>query len=242
MRIAVLEDQEHEAKTLLTLLARYVRERALVADFVHFGRAQNLLDVFDSTPADLAFLDIYLDGESGMDVARQLTARHPKCKLIFATTSHTHAVESYRVRAAYYLTKPLSYEDVCEAMDTACKELMRDNRCILLHSGGIPVNVPLREIIYLDCTARQTVLHLPERALSVDEPVGEVLERLRSDDRFLLCNRNLAVNMDYISELREADCLLQDGGRLPLRAKGRRELREAYLSYRVGFLQQEGQS
>lgn len=236
MQIAILEDDEKAADILCNMILKYAQQQRLLVDISRHQTAHDLLRAFTHTPADVAFLDIYLDRSAkpvGMETAKQLKAEYPECKLVFATTSETHAIESYSVRAAYYLQKPLDYDKFCAAMETACAALLRDNLCVRFSCQGEYLNFPLKEIYYMDSLNEQAVLYTTTGALSLDGLVRDNLALLLAHDRFLQCNRNLAVNMDWVASA-EADCfVLKTGQSLPLRRNGRPELRTAYLAYRM---------
>lgn len=234
-----MEDRDSDAQALSTLLERYGREQDIAFALSRYTTGESLLQDCARCAFDLAFLDIYLCGStSGMAVAHSLQAQYPACRLIFATSSHTHAVESYTVRASYYLTKPLNYERLSEAMEAACAHMNRDRLCVRFTTEGVPASIPLREIAYADSLTREARLHLSDQCLTVDEPMGEVLRLLLEHDRFLLCNRNLAVNMDWIASVRDDSFLLKDGCSVPIRQRGRREVRQCYLSYRMSQLKE----
>lgn len=231
MRLAVTDDRPEDRAELCALLDRYLRERQLKAEYEIFPCAEDLLRNFAPGRFQIAFLDIYMPGMDGMAAARRLHDADPACRLIFFTTSHTHAVESYAVRAAYYLTKPLDYPHLREAMDVVCADLLRDNCFLTVGVDHIRTELLLRDVFFMDCGAERTRLHLEGRVLMVDDRASDVLERLTADERFLCCNRNTAVNMDQIAQVLEADFLLKDGGAVPIRQRGRKAVKRSFLEY-----------
>lgn len=68
--------------------------------------ATDALEACRTARPDVAFLDINMPALSGMDLARLLP---PEIKIVFTTAYPEHAVESFRLHAADYLLKPLSY-------------------------------------------------------------------------------------------------------------------------------------
>ena len=237
MRLAITDDRPEDRAELCALLDRYFRERQLMAEYEVFSCGEELLRAFTPGRFQIAFQDIYMPGMDGMEVARALHAADPACRLVFFTTSHVHAVESYAVRAAYYLTKPLDYSYLQEAMDVVCAELLRDNRCLAIHVSGIQLEVLLRDILFMDCGAERTRLHLAEHLLILDDRASDILQRLLADGRFLCCNRNTAVNMDCISRVLESDFLLKGGETVPIRQRGRKAVKREFLEYSLRGLQ-----
>ncbi|MEG2221293.1 MAG: response regulator [Oscillospiraceae bacterium] len=237
MRIAIVDDQETDREELRRLLERYCSAQGLSADYTVFLSGEALLERFFPDQFDLLFLDIYMGGMTGMAAARRIAELDPRCRMIFFTTSHSHAVESYEVRAAYYLTKPLDYSRLSAAMDATCADLRRDSRCITLHCAGLAVELLLRDILFVDCAAERAHLHLTERLVVVDERVSEVFAALETDSRFLNCNRNVTVNMDRIDKTQEGDFLLQNGETVPIRQRDRGAVKKTFLHYSLHTLE-----
>lgn len=243
MRIYILEDEASESKLLAAQLNRYAKEEQMEICLGIYTTSRALLDAFAAEPADIAFLDIYLEGLGrsgtpvGVEVAWQLHREFPRCKLVFATSSTAHAVESYSIRAAFYLTKPLDYQKLCAAMEVAAGALRQESRCIGLVCNGILVEVPLREIMYMDSRMEQATLHLPTQTIQVDGLVSDTVATLLTHEQFLLCNRNLAVNMDWVSEATKDCFLLKNGTKLSIRQHGRRDVIHRYMAYRLERIQ-----
>ena len=66
-------------------------------------------------PFDIVFLDIYLPGENGVDVAGELQRVSPETGIAFVTTSEEHAVDAFSLHALHYLVKPVTTEGIVEA-------------------------------------------------------------------------------------------------------------------------------
>ena len=231
MRIAIADDEGMDRQHLMSLLERYCGARGLAAEFACFPSAETLLDAFEPGAFQLVFLDIYMGQLNGMDAARAIHRDDPDCQIIFFTTSQTHAVASYEVRAAWYLVKPVEYHRLETAMDTVCAQLLRDHRQISVHSTGVEVRVPLREVLFLDCADERTRLHLRDRVIVVDERARDLMAGLTRDPRFLTCNRNIVVNLDWIDRALEGDFLLKTGQTVPIRQRGRAAIKKDYLTW-----------
>lgn len=239
MRIAIAEDSREDREHLYAMLEQYCAARNVTAEIVCFDSGDALLEVFEPARFQCVFLDIFMEGTDGMDTAREIYRRDPACRLIFATVSISHAVSSYEVRAAWYLTKPFSAKRLADAMDAACLSLLHNSRTLSVHVSGNPLNIRFGDIFFTDCEHRQARLHLRERVLLVDETVGELLARLTADDRFLVCNRNTLVNMEHIELVEEHDFRLKNGSFVPLRQRGRAALKKEFLAWSLRDLRLE---
>ena len=239
MNIAIVEDLKEDMETLLQMLEAYMKERHIDGKITCFSSGDALLEQFQPGEFQCIFLDIYMEGTDGMETARKIYQQDAACRLIFATVSLTHAVESYGVRAAWYLVKPFDKKQLTEAMDAACEAILRNSRMLTVHVNGTKADIPYADIFYIDSEIRKTKLHLQEQTLTVDEPIQELLKHLSGDGRFLLCNRNILVNMDQIQKAEEADFLLKNGSRVPLRQRGRAQVKKAFLAWTLRELRKE---
>lgn len=93
---------------------------------------------------DLVIMDIYMDTMTGMDAARKLREADDPAALIFITSSDSYAVESYDVRASYYLLKPFDPEKLQKILSSLQIRQSQNSRYIELVSDRTPVRVPIR--------------------------------------------------------------------------------------------------
>ncbi len=238
MKIAVVDDRQEDREELCTMLEQYGAVRGLSTELVCYSSGEDLLQNWKPGMYQCIFLDIYMEGRDGMEVARELYRRDPVCRLIFATVSQTHAVSSYEVRAAWYLTKPYNASRLADAMEVVCQGIRSDIRPLTIHLRGTPLTICYRDIFYIDCADRQARIHLRDRMLEVDEPIGKLMDSLESDGRFLVCNRNTIVNMDQVELAEASDFRLKNGVSVPLRQRGRAGLKKAYLLWSLQELRQ----
>lgn len=240
MRIAILDDSAFDREELRRMLQQYFSMRSLHIEVCEFSRAADFLRAFSAGAFQIAFLDIYLEGENGMDAARIACEVDPDCRLIFFTTSYDYAVDSYLVRAAYYLTKPVEQSRLCDAMDICCKDI--DTTAVELRVERLPTRLLLKDICFVDCASRTVRVHLSNRVLTVDESFAQLSEALLADGRFLACNRGVLVNMEQIDRATERDFLLKNGIQVPIRVHGRGGLKKAWLSFSLKDLERRART
>ncbi len=82
---------------------------ALPAASVHpFRWASDALQFAKSCRVDVAFLDIELQGSSGLDLAKELTSLNPFVNIIFLTGHPEYAGEALDLFCSGYILKPLN--------------------------------------------------------------------------------------------------------------------------------------
>ena len=107
MRIAIVDDLAAERTLLKGRLEWQLQRRKVQADILEYESGETFLEAARKEPFTAAFLDIYMDGMTGMETAKKLRKTDTDCLLVFITTSTDHALEGFQVRALHYLVKPL---------------------------------------------------------------------------------------------------------------------------------------
>ena len=112
MRIAIVDDLAAERALLKDRLEQQLHRRNVQADILEYESGETFLEAARKAPFTAAFLDIYMDGMTGMEAAKKLRKTNTDCLLVFTTTSTDHALEGFQVRALHYLVKPFTEADI----------------------------------------------------------------------------------------------------------------------------------
>lgn len=233
LHIAICDDREADRGELRALLAQTpgLRRAADLRVSEYVCGEQLLLDAEDGQCGfDLLFLDIFMNGISGMETARELRALGYKAPLVFLTSSPDFALESYDVEAAGYLLKPPRPERVAALIQRLLSP--PDRPRLAVKCAGRRQYCAFDDIVFLESDKNVTLLHLADgQVLSSRERLGDLEAELR-DPRFLRCHQSYLVNMDFIQSVNR-DFTVQGGAVVPIRAHSRREMADAYYQYFV---------
>ena len=150
-----------------------------------------------------------------------------------------YAVDSYKVQAAYYLMKPLNYGELSAALDRIFGRNESGERELQVElKTGIKAAVPLKKILYLECIRRMPLVHTVDSVIEAVSSFSSLADQLKQDKRFLCCNRSIYVNMDWIREAGDMDLVLKNGEHLPMRVRGRAQIKKDYLRYMLRELRE----
>lgn len=125
-------------------LEQQLGRRGVHADLTEFENGETFLKAAKERPFTVLFLDIYMDGANGIEIARELRGFDPDCLLIFTTTSTDHALDGFKVRALHYLVKPYNEKEISELMDEVLsripdsREVHRCESERQQHTGSLP--------------------------------------------------------------------------------------------------------
>lgn len=206
---------------------------------------------------DLAFLDIRMPGQSGLEVARTIAGC---CHIVFVTAYEAHAIEAFEQGAVDYLLKPVDGERLAltvarlkqrlatreengeaslQRIETLLAQLtathpaqQRIGYLKWIQAGvGSQVHLyPVDEVIYLQAQDKYTVVVTAAGETLVRKPIREFAEAL-DPDLFWQIHRATIVNSRAIASFR------REGERAEVRLRGRDEKLEVSRSY-VGRFQQ----
>lgn len=229
MRIAICDDEGEQRAELRAAVDRILAERDTRSRFSEYASGARLLEDAAEDPFDLVFLDVYLQGEDGLSVARALREIDAGVPIAFLTVSREHAVASYEVRAVDYLLKPVDDAAVARVLDRA---LPPQPPRLAFRVGSSRRYVPYGDIVYVESRDHAVLLHTADGACHRGFGKLDDVQVQLDDPRFLRCHRSCLVNMDYIADVRD-DFVLRDGTCVPVRVKERRKMHDSYYRYFV---------
>lgn len=227
MRIAICDDSHSEQEQFIKALHGWDASRTPE----RFSDGASFLAAAKETPHfDIVFLDIYMPGENGVDIGKELQKLSPETGIVFVTTSEEHAVDAFSLHALHYLVKPITTEQVVEAFRRLTLLQSPKRSTILLTAGRENYTVYLDEIYCLQIVNRAVEISLTGgRQMKVWTPLGELEPKLGSD--FLKINRGTIVNMEQIEQMGVDTCMLRNGMRLDFSRRERSSIRAAYDNY-----------
>ena len=112
MRILIIDDEENIRRATVVVL------EAIGHETVSVENAAAALKQVENGAFDVAFLDLKLGGESGLDLLPELLKINPQLDVIVFTAyaSIETAVEAMRRGAVDYISKPFTPEQVRQAL------------------------------------------------------------------------------------------------------------------------------
>ena len=223
MRIALLEDDEQEKEQFLVALHAWDPTR----DAECYSSIEELMDGAKRSPYfTVAFLDVCLPMESGIDAAKKMRVISPRTELVFVTTSQSHAIEAFNMNALHYIVKPISSMDIREVFERIRKNNNR-RPSISLKTNNTAQMIHFDDIAYIASDNHQVQVHLRNGGMiSAYMRLSDIQQQL--DETFLKVQRSIIVNADYVERMNADNCVLKNKEVISLSRKDRSEIRRAY--------------
>lgn len=231
MHIAILDDVAEDRGVVRNYIQRFIKESSLSLQIKEYQTGEEFLKEFPNQKFDIVFLDIYMGGRNGMEIAKQIREKDRECILIFTTTSPDFAIEGYQVKASDYLLKPISYEKFEKALSSLSLEQREAKSYIEIKEGRVMVKVPLRSILFTDYYNHYIQIHTAKHVYRTYLSFADFEKMLEGHPQFISCYRNIMVNLDYVDSVDSKDFILKDGCHIPIAKPRRQEIRQLFADY-----------
>lgn len=243
MNIAIVEDNNSDADMLIMLLSRYKEQRSLALSFVRYSCGEAFL-ASSCEEYQLIFMDIYLGETDGIETARRLAEQNTDSLIVFLTTSREDIWRAVKVHACFdYIEKnKLDYRRIEEILDAARKKLRLQTRMVEFYNGKQKVSLSPSKIQYLISDNKYTSIMLENgREMRCRITFSSLLDLLEEDTRFLLCNRGILLNMDFIRQADREIFVMADGKTFPIRKRDNISIMQRFNDHQFKKLnEQEG--
>ena len=232
MRIAIVDDLAAERTLLKGRLEWQLQRRNVQADILEYESGETFLEAARKAPFTAAFLDIYMDGMTGMEAAKKLRETNTDCLLVFTTTSTDHALEGFQVRAMHYLVKPFAEEELERLTEEMLERIPHPDKYRDVKVGGSDIRLCYQNILYAEHFAHVIQIHTTAgKTLATRQPFKTFVEPLKDDRRFFVCGRGVVVNLEHAEDFEDASFRMADGSRVYVSQELLKSARQAFMEF-----------
>lgn len=210
MKVILVDDDIN-----IRMLLRKIIERNNGFEIV--GEADNSSDaltLFKKTKADIVFLDIEINGGSGLECAKLIADLEPKTKIIFATAYSEYMPEAFEVYAFDYIIKPFKVDRVNQTLERI-KELsvahksgeldkiVRYEKGLdrLLVKGKESISfIDIKDIILIQRENNSTVIYTGKDSFTTSASLSDIEVKL-DPDQFIRCHKSYIINVSKIKKI-----------------------------------------
>ncbi len=225
LKIAVCDDEAIDLVQVVATLREYDENDQF--DIATFDHAADLLKSTMSTNFDIVLLDIEMDAPNGFDVAKILIKDQNPPAIIFITKSNAYALKGYGV-AIRYIQKPLTQEDLFEAMDIAVQEAVAHRMTFRI--GDITYSLRLRDVSYIEVFGHYATIHTEGQSYRIRSTLKEIVSKLPKL-RFAIPHNSYVVNLEHIKSATADEIQLNCGARIPISRRKAQEFNEAFYKF-----------
>ncbi len=194
-------DDEPLALEKITEFIRRVNYLELLAAFYNPVEALSFLK---ETPIDLVFLDIQMDGITGIEFIETLNTRPG----IILTTAHSEfAIKGFELRVHDYLLKPYSFQRFLKAVETFEIQARQKTTpppeytgSLFVKAGSVWKNIRIDQILYIESMKDYLSIWTTDGRIMTLMSFSRVTELLPMN-HFFRIHRSYLVSLDKIREV-----------------------------------------
>lgn len=185
----------------------------------------------------LAFLDVDLDGASGIALGRKLKQKNPGVMLVYISAYLEFAPQGYTVSAFRYILKEHLRQTLPVCLEEIYDELFIRQKALQVEVHREMVRIPYDKIYSLESEGRRVLVfgEVPHKALCTYYGKLSDLPQELYQSGFLRVGRSAVVNMRYIHKILGYKVQMVNQVELSVSRAGYAEIRGAYLEWRGRF-------
>ena len=242
----IIDDEAKARESLKKTITSYCPEINVLAMGNNVDEAVKLINQLSP---DLVFLDIEMPNGNGFTLFDKI--RKPSFSTIFTTAYEEYAIKAFRIAALDYLTKPIDFRQLQEAVaryKNKQKIELKEQRLELLIENitnrptefnkiALPDNegytmVKISDIIYCQADGSYTIVHLLNGKKIITSKLLKLIEELLPTQTFYRIHKSYIVNLNLIKQYIKVDgnqVILENDIRLDVSERNKKDFLEKLL-------------
>lgn len=230
IRLGICDDDARVLDILLNMINSQYGEQIQVQTWKSSQELLFWCEENECVPLDIIIIDIVLQRESGIELAKKLQKLSRRVKIIFITGHIEFAADIFQIEPVYLLKKPVSVLNLVEAIDRAIEKItMEESQVITLQSKGVVYRVNINYVSHIESQERKLLIYQNEGIISVYMKMDDLEEKL--GENFLRCHHSYLVNMAYIKNFSSQEIELIDGTQIPVSRPKSKSAKNRFLAY-----------
>ncbi|MBQ2803343.1 MAG: response regulator transcription factor [Lachnospiraceae bacterium] len=208
IKVMIIDDEPQ----ICSLLCKMVEKQPDYQVVAKCGDFKSAMLEFTKNRPDVAFVDIDLNGEDGLECAKVLTNLSPKLKVIFATAHSEYMANAFEIYAFDYLVKPFNLERLTRTLerirDNMLESTMPDKLAqseqhkdkLLVKGKEQTFLIDIKDILMIERIEGATNIVTTREQYRISVSLSEMEERLNGNN-FMRCHKSYIVNLSQITKI-----------------------------------------
>ena len=187
-------------------------------------------DVSDGEWYDIIILDVSINGENGIEIAKRLRKIGYYGNITFWTERKEYVFDALDVLPVHYIIKGSEHGRMYSVVEQTLENIRE--KTLTIKNKNYFHRAEFRNIEYIESQNKYIMIHCT-CGISHKER-GKLNDIEKSlDGRFLRCHQSYIVNMDEVSEVSHFFTMVS-GAIVPIRQRELAKIREKYENYVIG--------
>ncbi|BAK97553.1 putative two-component response regulator [Oscillibacter valericigenes Sjm18-20] len=228
IEIAVCDDEEIVLSELRNKIKSYMEHTNFLCQIFEFSNAERLLK--SQELFDIVFLDIQMDGMTGMEAAKKLRQEGSESFFVFVTVLKEYVYDAFTVEASDYLLKPIENERFISTMNRILGYIGdREKNKLLIQKESWCKSIRFADILYCEAINRKIFVHTKQGVINYYFKIEELEKQL--GPCFFRCHRSYLVNLKYVCGYENGMAELENGESILVSRLRQQDFKKAVLCF-----------
>lgn len=197
MRILFCDDDLKIMSEIHKMVLEYFsRQRQPAPECILCSSGEELLATGEI--GDIAFLDVEMNGLSGIHTGERLKKINPRIKIIIVTSYSDYLDEAMKFHVFRYLSKPVDKQRLFRNLKDAIYQINTYSKPVVIETLDDYKTVDAEDIICFESDSRQTIIHTVQGRIIAKSGI-EYWTKSIDIPSFFATSRGFIVNMKYVS-------------------------------------------
>lgn len=201
MKILIVDDES----LALSRLKRLLNDEG-ISEVVECNNSIDAIKVVSKAKFDVAFLDISMPNMSGLELANTILSINPNCFIIFQTAYEEYALEAFKSGGMDYLLKPISSDDIKNALKKIEKYIVQNevSKKLVAKRGSRIYLIDIDDIYYIKADLDEVIIKIKDADAYLRKKIGD-MQTLLEGKNFFRVHRSYIVNVDKIKSMQSVE-------------------------------------
>nr|WP_315020304.1 LytTR family DNA-binding domain-containing protein [uncultured Aminipila sp.] len=228
IKIVVCDDEEIMVSQLSNKIRTYMKNTNYSSQVFSFSNAKALLKSNDGY--DIVFLDIQMEGMSGIEAAHKMRKSGSESYIVFVTVLKECVYDAFEVEASDYLLKPIEDERFIRTMDRILHYIEdRGKASLTIQKSAGYKSIRFADIFYCEVINRKIYIYTKQGMIDYYFKIEELERQLET--HFIRCHRSYLVNLQYVCGYENGMAQLENGEKIPVSRSRQQSFVKSVLSY-----------
>ena len=227
MIIGICDDEKLCIDRTLECLEQAKRELGIDYKYITFSSGEELLK--SKEHIDILFLDVEMDGISGIDAMKQLEEKDNVNYIIFASSHSEYVFDSFGFKTMGFLCKPIVYEKLFKEVKKLMDKLM-NTEPIQVNVDGRDILISPDDIMYVS-GERNYVRVVTRQNEYLTYGNMKAWEEKLVKSSVIRVHKSYLVNLKYITNISDVASFINSDEEIPVGRKYKEEARGKYKDY-----------
>ncbi|MDR2590570.1 MAG: LytTR family DNA-binding domain-containing protein [Oscillospiraceae bacterium] len=199
IKIAICDDEAIHRDDLVKILEAYETTEHIIELF-EYSDGLSLIDSHKKQAYNIMFLDIEMNGISGLETGHKIRMIDKNVIIIYLTGYERYVFESFKIEPFDYIVKPIDSDKINAVLSRAIEKYNEQYFIIEFKWKERLYALRTFEIVHIESELRHIIFNTENNRYKCIGQLDEY-EKLLSSYGFLRCHKSFLINMNYIKSI-----------------------------------------